>query len=529
MKSRFRVALSVLGGVVWVGAATPLWAQTNSHARIVRLSFAEGTVSVQRPDVTGWAAAPVNTPIQEGFKVSTGQDSFAEVEFESGSTARIGELSLLEFTELSLSPSGGKVNRLAFNQGYATFHINPNADDVNEINVARVKLTPSGKAEFRTDLDGDKLRVEVLKGAVEFSSPQGSEVLSKNRVLETSVTTEEAYQVTHGITKDSWDDWVAERDNVQASNRAPSAYTSQAAGTNYGWADLYNYGNWSYLSGFGYGWCPAMYAGWSPFTLGRWVWYPAFGYTWISYEPWGWLPYHYGNWLFDPTFGWAWFPGAFGSWGPAQVNWYQGPGWVGWAPRTPVAGPRGGTRVGGSTGCPGPGCIRAVPVQALQGGRLITPTSLMSVDAFKAEQISQPDVTPALQAKFTGTPLPAAPATRVPTGGGPGFSAAQRPSSVGHSAADGLAVSGRSNRGLNRPAPTSALQRTAPVSRPSYSNPGFGGASRSGPHSGSSASYGGARGGGTSSGGGGGVSSGISPGGMGGGGSHSSGGGGSHR
>src|SRR5579859_3118714 len=46
-----------------------------SHARIVRLSFVEGTVTLQRPDMADWAAAPVNTPIEEGFKLSTADKS----------------------------------------------------------------------------------------------------------------------------------------------------------------------------------------------------------------------------------------------------------------------------------------------------------------------------------------------------------------------------------------------------------------------------------------------------------------------
>src|SRR5215472_17226145 len=165
--------MSALLGIVCLGAALPLSAQPNSHVRIVRLSFAEGTVSIQRPDVTGWTTAPANTPIQEGFQLSTGKTSFAEVEFENGSTARIGELSRLEFIELSLAPSGGKVNRLTFSQGYATFHVTPGPDDIYEVSVARAKLTPKGKAEFRADLDGANLRVEVFKGAVECSGPQG--------------------------------------------------------------------------------------------------------------------------------------------------------------------------------------------------------------------------------------------------------------------------------------------------------------------------------------------------------------------
>src|SRR2546427_12487289 len=114
---------TVIGVVVSLTLAAAAWGQQEaSHARVVRLSFVEGTVTLQRPDVSEWSTAPVNPPIQEGFKISTAAGSFAEVEFENGSTARLGEQSLLEFTQLALSPAGDKVNRLALDQGYATFN-----------------------------------------------------------------------------------------------------------------------------------------------------------------------------------------------------------------------------------------------------------------------------------------------------------------------------------------------------------------------------------------------------------------------
>jgi hypothetical protein len=481
MKSPLKtvVLVAALGGVAWLGVVACLQAQTNSHVRIVRLSFAEGTVSIERPDVTGWTVAPVNTPIQEGFQLSTGKASFAEVEFENGSTARLGERSLLEFTELSLAPSGSKVNRLAFSQGYATFHVLPEPGDVYEVNVGRVKLTANGTAEFRTDRDGDTLRVEVLKGAVELSGPQGSVTLAKNKVLETSLTTDEAYQVSHGITRDSWDEWVAERDDIQASNQVPSAYSSSAAGTNYGWADLATYGSWSYLPGAGYGWIPSVYAGWSPYSLGRWCWYPAFGYTWISYEPWGWLPYHYGNWLFDPTFGWAWFPGSFGLWSPAQVSWYQGPGWIGWAPITPSVQASGGNPTTGVLkGCPGAaGCIKAVPAQTLQNGRSVTPNSLMSVDAARAVPISEPGVPPTTQARLTGVALTTARATLGREA--QALDDLQRSTAVRSSSSNVLAVSGKSNSAAPRTGPAiNAFTRPAPFAGWGKTNSGFGVASR---------------------------------------------------
>src|ERR1700752_5043339 len=96
--------------------------QEYSHARIVRLSFVEGTVTLLRPSASDWAAAAVNTPIEEGFQLSTDKSSFAEVEFENGSTARVGELSLLKFDQLGLTETGDELNRLTLDHGYGTFH-----------------------------------------------------------------------------------------------------------------------------------------------------------------------------------------------------------------------------------------------------------------------------------------------------------------------------------------------------------------------------------------------------------------------
>src|SRR5579884_3128657 len=72
--------------------------QTGSQVRIVRLSFVEGMVAMYRPDADQWAKVFVNTPIQQGFKIATEANSFAEVEFENGSTASLGHRVSLTLT-----------------------------------------------------------------------------------------------------------------------------------------------------------------------------------------------------------------------------------------------------------------------------------------------------------------------------------------------------------------------------------------------------------------------------------------------
>ena len=81
----------------------PLHAQTSdySYARVVRLSLVAGDVQISRPEEDAWQPALLNMPIRQGYSISTGQGR-AEIEFESGATARLAENSQLDFKELAL-------------------------------------------------------------------------------------------------------------------------------------------------------------------------------------------------------------------------------------------------------------------------------------------------------------------------------------------------------------------------------------------------------------------------------------------
>lgn len=391
-----------------LGLALPMSAdQEYSHARIVRLSFVEGTVTLLRPGASDWANASVNTPIEEGFQLSTDKDSFAEVQFENGSTARVGELSLLKFEELGLAESGHSLNRLALDHGYGTFNVAPENIDVFEVTSGNEAFKPQGRTEFRVDLDQDKIRVEVFKGSVDVAGPEVSTTLASKTAIEIAPGADQPYTISQNIKRDDWDDWVAQRDQQEAASIPPAGMQSHAPA--YGWSDLNNFGTWSYFDGYGYGWVPDMAGTWSPFGSGQWSWYPGFGYTWISFEPWGWLPYHFGGWSFNPLFGWTWFPGASWGWSPAVVSWYQGPGWIGWAPRPPIVGTAGigsGHLPPPTRGCPGaPGCITAVNIAAFEKGGPIRTHELLRVNAAEGVPVGGPTVRPGLLAMLPGKPV----------------------------------------------------------------------------------------------------------------------------
>ena len=400
-----RILLGFGAGVfLWIAAAS---GQTYSHARIVRLSFVEGNVTVQRPDIAEWAQAPMNTPVQEGFKLSTAQGSFAEVEFENGSTVRLGQLSMLEFTQLALASDGSKINHLTLDMGYATFHATPEAEDEYEVLTSNATLTPRGKALFRVDLDSAEERVEVFHGTVEVTSSLGAWTLARNSVLDLKPGTEQPALLSEGITQDDWDRWVEDREGraeAASNSLSPRAYSNSSSDAFYGWSDLWYFGNWSYIPGFGYGWIPNVYAGWYPYSFGLWCWYPGFGYTWISFDPWGWLPYHFGGWEFISGIGWVWFPGSFGAWSPGLVTWYGGPGWIGWRP-LPSRPRRGNT----NPCAQGQSCGTAVSVNVFQKGRPVGPGTILAVNLESGKRMERPDILPDRQAMLPG-PVAAQPA-----------------------------------------------------------------------------------------------------------------------
>jgi hypothetical protein len=377
------LAFAIFGG-------TALAQQGYSHARIVRLSFTQGTVSIERPGSIQWEATTTNTPIQEGFALSTAADSYAEVEFENSSTARMGEQSQLDFTALELAPSGAKINRMELTTGYATFTVKPENGDVYEVSAGGATITPSGNSRFRVDLDQGAERVEVFKGMVDVSSPYGSSQLTQNDVLEIQPGTDQAYVVTRGITEDDWDKWVESRQQVLSAQynrqgvQSPNPYPDYSS--LYGWNDLTYYGGWGFVPGYGYGWCPYVGAGWEPYTYGSWDWYPGFGWTWISAEPWGWVPFHYGSWSFVAGSGWFWFPNGLGAWSPGLVTWYEGNGWVGWWPK--VASGQGAACAAGNN------CVIAVSTTVFQRGRMINPGDALNVHPGEGRSVPAPSIAP---------------------------------------------------------------------------------------------------------------------------------------
>jgi ferric-dicitrate binding protein FerR (iron transport regulator) len=292
-----------------------------SHIRIIRISYVQGDVRFAR-DIKGdplagaenitWENAELNLPIRQGFVIST-EHGRAEVEFENGSLALIGENTVLQFFDLSLE-DGSKTTRLILRQGTASFSINPGNGDYFSVTGGDFSVEADGHSTFRIDNFDDGSRVNVLKGRVNVLRKKGSTELAKGQTFSMKASDPKNFDVaTNTSAGDAFDKWATGR--IDSENNGTAAAQQYVNSSNYtsGLSSLYDYGAF-YPCQFGNCWRPyGVGLGWSPFDSGYWFNDPSIGMSFIGSQPWGWTPYHYGGWLFDPTFGWLWSPNGFGG------------------------------------------------------------------------------------------------------------------------------------------------------------------------------------------------------------------------
>lgn len=314
-----------------------------SHARIVRLSLVQGDVRFAR-DVKGdplsdsaqlsWETAALNLPIRQGYVVAT-DNGRAEVEFENGALAFLAENTVLQFYDLS-SEDGGLTTRLILRQGSAEFYINPARGEYFSVTGGDFSVEAESKVTFRINNFDDGSNVSVLHGHLTALANGKNTNLSKGDEFSMRAGEAESGEVARAGDSDEFDQWAASRiSTASAASTAAMQYAGQYSGDSgyySGYGDLYTYGAWFPVSGYGNCWRPyGVGFGWSPFDNGSWYFDPFFGWAFLGGYAWGWLPYHYGGWLFQPGVGWVWSPSGvrgpgLGRWQPVTGVWMRGTG-----------------------------------------------------------------------------------------------------------------------------------------------------------------------------------------------------------
>jgi hypothetical protein len=354
MKVRSIVLIFAVILLVCAGLPQTATADT-SHIRIIRLSLVQGDVrfasSFHEDSLTDpkavWQTAPLNMPIREGYALATGAGR-AEVEFENGAMAFLSANSVLEFYDLSLH-DGQRITRLVLRQGTAVFYAHSLSDYLS-VTGGDFTVEASPRSRFRLNNFEDGSTVDVDAGQVTVLRDEKSTPLEKGQSLSVRTSDPKSPVIARAEPSDDFDSWVSGRieTTVTATN-----YTNQFTNTtNYtsGFSDLYTFGSWYSLTGYGYGWRPfGVGLGWCPFdtSYGNWYMDASMGWSFIGSAPWGWLPYHYGGWIYSPAYGWMWTPNGFAGYGggyggrpiayrPVTAVWINSGGALGLIPAHPL-------------------------------------------------------------------------------------------------------------------------------------------------------------------------------------------------
>lgn len=376
---RVHSALVVVGILVLLASA--LSAQ-DSRVRIVRLSYIDGQVQIDRNAGQGMEKAILNMPIVEGSRLSAEQGSHVEVEFENGSTMRLVGPAQVSFPELTLRPNGDKNTLIAIQNGLVYFAVQKVKNDEFRIAFENHTVAVHKSAEFRVDVSAPEQKLAVFKGELNLLGGEKSVAVKKNESL-TFQGNQSEYALAKGVDEIGADVWNHDRDSdrqlVARSEEYHATNSYYGGNYNYGLYELSRYGNWYYGPGYGWLWRPYYFDpafatnpyAWDPFGNGAWSYYAGSGWVFVSSYPWGWAPYRYGSWMFVPGYGWSWQPGpATSGWRPVPLVVDPPKGYS--LPSPPVRGP------GETVVSRAPNGVTTAPVTGFR-----TPTRDSELDAAK--------------------------------------------------------------------------------------------------------------------------------------------------
>ncbi len=308
--------------------------------RVARLDYSQGSISFRPAGEDDWVTAVPNRPMVGGDDLWADEDSRAEVHVGSAAL-RLGPKTGITF--LALDDRSTQI-RLA--QGSLILRVRHlDDDDTYEVDTPNIAFTLLQPGEYRVDVsqDGSQTVTTVWHGRGRVTGGGFSyTVLANQSATFTGDEQHIDYDLGQIPGRDDFDSWAFERDDRE--DHADSAnYVSREMT---GYEDLDEYGDWSYVAGYGPCWRPrAVVVGWAPYRYGHWVYVGRWGWTWVGDEPWGFAPFHYGRWA-SVNGGWFWVPGPVvvrPVWAPALVAFVGGgPGFrfsagagVGWFPLAP--------------------------------------------------------------------------------------------------------------------------------------------------------------------------------------------------
>jgi len=295
-------------------------------SRVARLSYFDGSVSMQPGGSGDWGAAARNRPMTIGDKLWVDKDGRAELQAGQASV-HLGAMTALSFLNLDQN-----ITQMRLAEGSINFRVRELREgDQYEVDTPNAAFTVRQAGAFRIDVNenGDGTLITVIRGEGEVTASGKTYTVRSGELAEFNGTDGNVeYQSDRAPDADDFDNWAADRDRKE-ENSVSARYVSRDT---VGYSDLDDNGTWNDEPEYGHVWYPNQVSvGWAPYSYGYWNWVGPWGWTWVDYSPWGFAPFHYGRWH---QFGsrWGWCPGPYGGYpvyGPAFVGFLGGRGGFG--------------------------------------------------------------------------------------------------------------------------------------------------------------------------------------------------------
>ena len=295
-------------------------------ARVARIQYISGEVSMQPGGVNDWVAASLNRPLTSSDRVWSDKDS--RVELNVGD----GYLRMSSESSLTLTNVGDNTIQAELDQGVLELtvrHLEPG--EIYEIDTPNLAFTAMKSGVYRFDVNPaqDQTWVTVRKGYGEVTGRGNAVKVGEGQQVRFSGQNSLQHEAYAAPAPDGFDDWAKVRDK-RLDNSQSARYVAPGV---IGYEDLDGYGNWRVVPTYGAIWVPtSVPVGWAPYRNGHWAWIAPWGWTWVDDAPWGFAPFHYGRWVSYGGY-WGWAPGPIIGVGwrpyyaPALVGWIGGAGW----------------------------------------------------------------------------------------------------------------------------------------------------------------------------------------------------------
>lgn len=295
--------------------------QSDAPGRVGRISMLSGSVSLTHLENDETEAATLNFPITSEWRLTSGNQGRAEVRI--GSVAlRLDDNTIVDFNRID-----DEVIQLYVHQGSVAFRVR-SRDVLRELDVItpreRVVFDDVGRYRLDVNRSGEITALTAFAGHARITRGYMSFPVQSGARGELGPSAESSLVVITPV-PDSFDDWVAARDQRDETSRSAQYVSRETTGME----SLDEHGTWISTPEYGTVWAPThVVSGWAPYRYGRWVWVSPWGWTWVDDAPWGFAPFHYGRWV---TYHgrWCWTPGRWAArpyYAPALVAWVHQPG-----------------------------------------------------------------------------------------------------------------------------------------------------------------------------------------------------------